>query len=82
MTLRHELEPFASTGREAAHIVEETFDAVVVALRRDQRFAGIPLREFELLFAELRNEAERRLFNELCDRVHLDHVDIVDGETR
>jgi hypothetical protein len=79
MTLRHELEPFASDGREASHIVEELFDAIVVALRRDPRFTGIPLREFELLFADVHTDAERRLFNELRDRVHLDHVDIVDG---
>ena len=52
---------------------------MVVALRRDRRFAGIPLREFELLFADVRTEAERRLFNELHDRVHLDDVDVVDG---
>jgi hypothetical protein len=79
MTLRDELEAFASSGREAAHIVEELFDAIVVALRRDRRFAGIPLREFELLLADVYAEAERRLFNELRDRVHLDHVDVVDG---
>ena len=34
-------------------IIEEIFDAVVVALRRDPRFAGIPLNEFELLFADI-----------------------------
>jgi hypothetical protein len=80
MTLRFELEPFASSGREASRIIEEIFDAVVVALRRDQRFACIPLREFELLFADIHADAERRLFDQLRDRVHLDDVDYVDGD--
>lgn len=79
MTLRDELEAFASNGREAAHLVEEILDAAVVALRRDPRFAGIPLRDFELLLADVHADAERRLFNKLRDRVHLDCVDIVDG---
>jgi hypothetical protein len=79
MTLRCELEPFASDGREAAHFVEELFDAIVVALRRDPRFAGIPLREFELLLADIRADAERRLFDQLNGRVHHDDVDTVDG---
>jgi hypothetical protein len=81
MTLRDELEPFACSGREASHIVEEIFDAIVVALRRDPRFTGIPLRDFELLLADVYADAERRLFNRLRDHVHLDAVDIVDGET-
>jgi len=76
MSRRDELEPFASGGREASHIVERLFDAIVVALRRDRHFAGIPLRDFELLLAD-HTDAERRLFNELRDRVHLD--DVVDG---
>jgi hypothetical protein len=80
MTLRDELEPFASNGREASHLVEELFESIVVALRRDPRFAGIPLRDFELLLADVHADAERRLFNRLRDHVHLDAVDIVDGE--
>ena len=72
------MEAFASTGREASRIIEEIFDAVVVALRRDPQFAGIPLNEFELLFADIHADAERRLFNELRDTVHLDYVDTVD----
>jgi hypothetical protein len=78
MTLRHELEVFASNGGEAGHIVEELFDAIFVALRRDPRFAGIPLREFELLLADVHADAERRLFDKLPDRVHLDDVDVFD----
>jgi hypothetical protein len=80
MTLRNELEPFASTGREAAHIAEEWFDAIVVALRRDPRFAGIPLREFDLLFADVHADVERRLLSQLRDRVHLDDIDYVNGD--
>jgi hypothetical protein len=79
ISLRHELEPFASTGREARRLVEEIVDAIVVALRRDPRFTGIALAEFELLLADVRQEFERRLFNQLVDRVHLDAIDIVDG---
>ena len=82
MSLRDELEPFANSGREASRIVEELFDAVVVALRRDQRFTGIPLRDFDLMFADAYGAAERRLFNELRDRVHLDDVDVVDEVER
>jgi hypothetical protein len=79
MTLRDELEPFAADGREAFRILEIIFDSIVAALRRDQRFTNIPLREFELLFADARTDAERRLFVELRDRVHLDDVDVIDG---
>jgi hypothetical protein len=80
MTLRYELEPFASTGRESAHLVQELFDAIVVALRRDRRFAGVPLCEFELLLADVYVAAERQLFERLRDRVHLDDVDYVNGD--
>jgi hypothetical protein len=37
--------------------------------------------KMELLLADVRADAERRLFDELRDRVHLDHVDHVDGGT-
>jgi hypothetical protein len=80
MNLRDELETFASSGREASRIVEEVFDAIVVALRRDRRFAAIPLRDFELLLADAHTDAEQRLFNELRDRVHLDDIDYVNGD--
>jgi hypothetical protein len=76
MTLRDELEPFASTGREAFRIVENLLDAVVAALSR------IRQQELELLFADARGEAEQRLFDELRDRVHLDDVDGVDRDER
>jgi hypothetical protein len=79
-TLRHELESFAATGREAFRIIETLFDGIVTALRRDQRFANISLRELELLLADKRCEAEQHLFAELRDRVHLDDVDYVNGD--
>ena len=47
MSIRDELEPFTSNGYEAGRFVEELLDAIVVALRRDPRFAGIPLHVFE-----------------------------------
>jgi hypothetical protein len=80
MTLRYDLEPYASDGREAGHLTQELFDAIVVTLRRDRRFAGIPLHEFELLFADVYADVERRLFNEFRDRVHLDDIDYVAGD--
>jgi hypothetical protein len=79
MSLRYELEPYAYSGREAFRIVENLFDGIVAALRRDQRFAQIQHFELELLFADARAEAERRLFNELKNRVHHDAIDLVDG---
>ena len=82
MTLRDELEPFASSGREAFRIAENLLDSIVAVLRRDRRFANISLREFELLFADPRADMERHLFDQLRDRVHLDDVDVVDGENR
>jgi hypothetical protein len=79
MTLRDELEPFASNGREAFRIVENVFDGIVAAIRRDPRLAEMKMQGLELLFADVRAETERCLFDELRDRVHLDAVDVVDG---
>jgi hypothetical protein len=79
VTLRFELEPFASTGREAPRLVEEWFDLIVVSLRRDRRFAGIPLHDFELLLADAHTHIEQCLFDRLKGRVSLDDVDVVDG---
>ena len=42
MTLRYELEPFASTGREAALILDELFNNIIAALRRDRRPGALP----------------------------------------
>jgi hypothetical protein len=78
MTLRDELTPFAVSGGEASHLIEEILDSVIVSLRRDQRFAGVALSEFDLLFADVRKEYERRLFNLTANHVHLDHVDMID----
>jgi hypothetical protein len=73
------LKPSPPAAAKPLTSLKRLLDAAVVALRRDQRFAGIPLREFELLLADVSKEFERRLFNQLVDRVHLDHVDVVDG---
>jgi hypothetical protein len=80
MTLRHQLEPFASSGRKAFRITASMFDAIIIALLRDQRLAGITATDLDLLLADIRNDAERCLFDELVDRVHLDDVDVVDGD--
>ena len=79
MTLRYELEPFVSTGREAALILDELFNNIIAALRRDRRFAEIRLQELELIIADPRSDAEQRLFDELRDRVQLGDVDTVGG---
>jgi hypothetical protein len=80
-SIRHELEPFASNGGEAFEIIDSLVAEIVAALRRDQRFAAMRLQELELLFADARADAERRLFNELRDHVHLDDVDYVNGDS-
>jgi hypothetical protein len=59
MTMRDELEPFASNGREAFKIIDSLFAGIVAALRRDQRFADLRLQDLELLFAELATAAQR-----------------------
>jgi hypothetical protein len=80
MTLRHQLEPFAASGRKAYRIAGGLFDAIIITLRRDQRFADIKAYELDLLLADVRSDAEQRLFDEMVGRVHLDDIDIVDGE--
>jgi hypothetical protein len=82
VSLRAELEPFASSGHEAFQIIERWFNGIVAALRRDSRFADVRPQALELLLADKRAEIEHELFNALRDRVHLDHIDYVnaDGE--
>jgi hypothetical protein len=81
MSLRSELEPFAATGREAFPLIADLFTGIVAALRRDCRFSDIRVSELELLLADVRADAERRLFRELHHRVHLDHIDHAEGGT-
>ena len=78
-SLRDALTPFANTGFEAYGFVDRLFTGIVTALRRDQRFAALPLSQIELLLADERADTEQQLFNELRDRVHLDDVDYVAG---
>jgi hypothetical protein len=80
MSLRRKLEPFAASGRKVFRITRSLFDAIVATLRRDQRFAGIKPHELDLLLADLRRETEQRLFSEIRNRVHMDDVDVFDGE--
>ena len=53
--------------------------ASLLRLGASPRFADTRQQELELLLADAQADAERRLFNELRDRVHLDDVDVVDG---
>jgi hypothetical protein len=82
MTLRHQLGPFAASGRKAYRIAGGLFDAIIITLRRDQRFADIKAYELDLLLADVRSDAEQRLFDEMVGRVHLDDIDIVDDGGR
>jgi hypothetical protein len=82
--LRDLLEGRVSDGYVAYDIIDAAFAKLIAALRRDPRFATIPVFELELLLANLRGEIGRELFNEMTDRVHLDDatnaVDLVLGE--
>jgi hypothetical protein len=80
MTLRDELEPFASNGCEASAVAERWLDHIIGMLLRDPRI-NLTRFELELLLADDHALIERQLFHLLVDRVHLDHADIVDGET-
>jgi hypothetical protein len=72
---RRQLEMYASSGREAYGIIDDLFVAVFGALHKDARFATVRLQEFELLLANVRADAKRRLFDQLHNRVHFDDVD-------
>ena len=65
------LEARASTGRGAFDYVKTLFTKIIITLRRDPRFAQIPLFELELLLRNEHCEAEKILFNEMRDRVAL-----------
>jgi hypothetical protein len=81
VSLQRELEPYvADYRREAASIVQDWLDNVIVTLRRDPRFSSIPRHDFELLLADQQAIAESRLANALRDRVHLDDVDYIAGD--
>lgn len=82
MTLRHQLEAYASDGCEAFAFLDDLFDAVIGGLRRDQRFSHIRRQELELLLADIRANAARWLFNKLRNRVCLDDIDAADGVER
>jgi hypothetical protein len=69
------LQARASSGRIAFRIVETMLANVIAALRRDPRFVGVSLFDFELLLADIKREAERTLFAELHDRIALDDAE-------
>jgi hypothetical protein len=75
MTLRAELEAYASDGREAFVFLDGLFDGVIARLRRDYRFSHIRRQELESLLADIRADAEQQLFHLLVDRVRLDDID-------
>jgi hypothetical protein len=78
MTLRDELEPFASSGREAFTLADRWLSCVIRTLQRDPRIE-LTRFELELLLADDRVVIEQQLFSLLVDRVHLDRADVVDG---
>lgn len=81
MTLRDELEAFASNGREASAIAERWLGNIIETLQRDPR-VNLTRSELELRLADDHALIEQRLFHLLVDRVHLDDVDVVDGVGR
>jgi hypothetical protein len=78
MSLRDELEPFASSGREAFTLADRWLAGIIRTLQRDPRI-DLTRFEFELLLADDRGAIQQQLFSLLVDRVHLDHVDVVEG---
>lgn len=73
-TLRQRLEAHASNGREAYGLIEKWFAGAVAALRRDPRFSRVTITDFDLLLADVRDDAEDELFERLHDRVRLDDI--------
>jgi hypothetical protein len=69
------LQARASSGRNAFRIAETVFTRIIVVLRRDPRFAGLSLFELELLLADEYREAEKTLFMQMRDRIHLDDAE-------
>jgi hypothetical protein len=79
MTLRDELFHYASNGVEAYPIAKAWFIGIIRALQHDPRIKNICTFELELLLADQKTLVENELFSLIHDRVHLDHVDVVDG---
>jgi hypothetical protein len=65
------LQARASSGRDASRIVENLIAKIIAKLRRDPRFDGVGQFEFELLLADVSNDAEKVLFAKMRDRVLL-----------
>jgi hypothetical protein len=65
------LQARANSGRNAFRIVDSLFTKIIAKLRRDPRFDGVGQFEFELLLADVSNDAGNLLFAEMRDRVLL-----------
>jgi hypothetical protein len=75
--LRDELAAWTSDGREAYALVDDLWTSILAALRRDPRFAGMTILEFELLTARVRAGAEEQLFAALHKQLHLEDAEFV-----
>ena len=65
---------YASDGRRAYPIARALFDKIIVQLRRDRRFSGVPSSDFDLLLANPLTDFERLLFRELCGHVRVEDL--------
>ena len=74
LTLRERIGLYTTDGRKGYAIADGIFTDIIVSLRRDPRFRGVPIFDLELLLADARGDAEHRLIGELKDRVHVELV--------
>ncbi len=68
------LQARASSGRGASAHSKALSDLIITSLQRDQRFAGVPRLELELLLADVQRALDDLLFEETCDRIRLDEA--------
>ena len=71
LTVRDRIVTYASDGRKAYEIVDAVFADIINSLRHDPHFRGVSAFDLELLLADARAIAERRLVRELRDRIHV-----------
>jgi hypothetical protein len=69
------LEAWTNDGRDAFAIADSMFNKIIARLQRDARFADVCRFEFELLLADVRNEAEQQLFHAIAHHVHIDDAE-------
>jgi hypothetical protein len=75
--IRDDLAAWASDGRNAYTLVDDLWTRILAALRRDPRFAGMKVLDFELVTARVRADAEEELFDALHKRLHLEDAEYV-----